>query len=148
MGLFNKITEVKVNNGGVYFEPGVYALEALSIRTGKTREGDRPFFVAEFKILESDCEKRRPGTTVSWMVMLDKWVETGLANIKGFVCALMNIPEEAVDEAGIEAMVSDEQPCKGMKVRASATMIKTRGKGTDFTKVVFSAYDQAPAIAA
>lgn len=149
MGLFSKITEVRVNNGGVYFLPGTYAVEVLAVKTGKTREGDRPFFVAEFKILESDNPERRVGTSVSWMVMLDKYIETGLSNIKGFACALFGMAEDQIDEAGIEAMVSDENPCKGMRVRAEATNIKTRSKGTDFTKVIYHRYANAePAPAA
>jgi hypothetical protein len=148
MGMFGKITEVRVNNGGIYFQPGAYLLEVLAIKVGKTREGDRPFFVAEFKILESDNPERRPNTTMSWMVMLDKFQETGLSNIKGFACALLDIEEDQVDEAGIEQMVSEANPCKGLQVRATASNIKTRGKGTDFTKVIFKPVNEPAAATA
>lgn len=137
MGLFSKIKEAKSNGGGVYFLPGTYTLECNALKTGKTREGDRPFFVAEFTILASSNPDRPVGTSVSFMVMLDKFIETALGNVKGCVAALFNIPEEEVDEAGVETAVGDQNPAKGLKVKASATNIKTK-KQTDFTKVVFT----------
>lgn len=137
MGLFSKITEAKSNSGGVYFVPGTFLLECKAVKTGSTREGNKPFFVAEFVILESSSPERPVGTTMSYMVMMDKYIETALGNIKGCAAALFNIPESDVDEAGIEALIGPSNPGAGMKVQASATNIKTRA-GKDFTKVNFS----------
>lgn len=137
MGLFAKIKEAKSNSGGVYFLPGTYELECVAVKTGKTREGDRPFFVAEFTILSSSNPERPVGTSVSYMVMLDKYLETALGNVKQCVAALFNVAEVDVDEAGVEEAIGPSNPAKGAKVKASATNIKTK-KGDDFTKVVFT----------
>jgi hypothetical protein len=135
MGLFGKIKEAKSNGGGIYFLPGTYALQCLANKTGTTREG-RAFFVAEFSILESSNPDRPVGTSVSLMVMLDKNIETALGNIKGYVAALFGIPEQTVDEAGVEALIAADNPGANFKVRAVASNVKTRA-GKDFTKVIF-----------
>jgi hypothetical protein len=140
MGLFSKIGSAKSNSGGIYFLPGTYELECVACKTGKTREGDKPFFVAEFTILSSSNPERPAGTSVSYMVMLDKYLETALGNVKQCLAALFAIPEEEVDEAGVEAAVGPENPAKGSKVKATASNIKTRA-GKDFTKVNFSSLE-------
>ena len=141
MGLFGKITEAKSNQGGVYFEPGLYVVECKAVKTGQTRD-NRPFFVAEFVIKESTNPLRVVGSSVSWMVMMNANIETALGNIKGFAAAIFDIPEHTVDEAGVEAMIAADNPCNGMLVRAEAVMIKTK-KGEDFTKLMWSPYKQA-----
>ncbi len=140
MGLFGKIKEAKSSGGGIFFLPGKYALECRANKTGNTREG-RPFFVAEFTILESTNPERPVGTSVSLMVMLDKYIETALGNVKGYVAALFDIPEAEVDEAGVESLVSAENPGAGMKVRAVASNTKTKAQ-KDFTKVEFEPYSK------
>ncbi len=140
MGLFGKIKDAKSNGGGIYFLPGTYALECRANKVGKTREG-REFFVCEFTILESSNPERPVGTSVSMMVMLDKYIETALGNVKGYIAALYDVPEEEVDEAGVELLVSAENPGAGLKVRAVASNTKTK-KGTDFTKVQFGPYEK------
>lgn len=138
MGLFGKIKDAKSNGGGVFFLPGSYELECRANKTGTTREG-RPFFVAEFTILASTNPERPVGTSVSFMVMLDKFLETALGNVKGYVAALFDIPEVEVDEAGVEQLVAADNPGAGLKVRATASNTKTK-KGGDFTKVEFNPY--------
>ncbi len=136
MGLFGKITDAKSNGGGVFFLPGTYLLECRANKSDKTREG-RPYFVAEFTILESSNPDRPIGTGVSFMVMLDKYIETALGNIKGYVAALYGIEEHLVDEAGVEALIASDNPGAGMRVKATATNTKTKAQ-KDFTKVCFS----------
>lgn len=140
MGLFDKIKEAKSSSGGVYFLPGTYALECRVNKVGKTRE-QRPFFVAEFTILESSNAERPVGTSVSLMVMMDKNLETALGNIKGYVAALFDMPELEVDEAGVEALIAAGNPGAGLKVRAIASNIKTKAL-KDFTKVQFEPYEK------
>lgn len=143
MGLFGKIKDAKSSGGGIYFEPGTYALECRKNATIQTREG-RPAFVAEFTILESSNDKRPVSTSVSYMVMLDKYPETALGNVKQYVAALFDIPEENVDEAGVEALIAAVNPGAGLKVRATASMTKTK-KQADFTKVQFFPYEKKQA---
>lgn len=136
MGLFGKIKEAKSSSGGIYFVPGSFDLECRANKSSITRDG-RAFFVAEFTILSSTSPDRPVGTVMSWMVMLDKNLETGLGNIKQYVSSLYGLAEHEVDEAGVEALVAADNPGAGIKIRASATNITTR-KGTPFTKVIFS----------
>lgn len=140
MGLFSKIGAAKSNSGGIYFLPGTYELECVACKTGETREGNKPFFVAEFTILSSSNPERPVGTSMSFMVMLDKYLETALGNVKGCLAALFNVPEAEVDEAGVEAAIGPANPAKGAKVKATASNIKTRA-GKDFTKVNFASMD-------
>jgi hypothetical protein len=140
MGLFGKIGEAKSSGGGIYFLPGKYELECRANKTGKTREG-RPFFVCEFTIISSSNPERPSGTSVSMMVMLDKYIETALGNIKGYVSALFGIPENDVDEAGVEQLVAADNPGAGLKIKAVASNTKTKA-GKDFTKVQFEHWPQ------
>lgn len=140
MGRFSQIGSAKSSQGGIYFLPGKYALECRANKTGKTREG-REFFVAEFTILESTNAERPVGTSVSFMVMMDKNLETALGNIKGYIASLFGIPEAEVDEAGVESLITAENPGQGMKVRAVASNIKTRAN-KDFTKVIWEPYEK------
>lgn len=141
MGLFSGIKNAKSNGGGVYFLPGTYVLECVAVKTGQTREGNKPFFVAEFTILESSNPERPVGTSVSYMVMLDKYIETALGNVKQCVAALFGVAEADVDEAGVEEAVGPSNPAKGARVKATASNIKTRAQ-KDFTKVVFTSVEQ------
>jgi hypothetical protein len=138
MGRFGNIGSAKSSQGGVYLLPGKYALECKANKTGITRD-KREFFVAEFTILESSNPDRPVGTSVSFMVMLDKNIETALGNIKGYVAGLFDIPEQEVDEAGVETLVTAANPGAGMKVRCEAANIKTRAN-KDFTKVTWETY--------
>lgn len=141
MGLFTGIKNAKSSGGGIYFMPGTYLLECNACKTGETREGKKAFFVAEFTILESSNPERPVGTSVSFMVMMDKYLDTALGNIKQCVAALFGVAEEAVDEAGVDAIVGADNPAKGARVKATASNIKTRA-GKDFTKVMFSHVEQ------
>lgn len=141
MGKFSNIGSAKSNGGGIYFEPGKYELECRANKTGKTREG-REFIVFEFTIISSTNPNRPAGTSVSQMIMLDKYLETALGNIKGYVAALFNMPEQDVDEAGVEALVAADNPGAGIKVKAIASNTKTKA-GKDFTKVQYEPWPDA-----
>lgn len=136
MGLFDKIKDAK-SSLGVYLLPGVYLLEVDNLKQGQARDG-RSFVVAEFKVLESSEPARPIGSKVSWMVMLDKkYEETALGNIKAFLSTLTATPEHEVDAPGVEMAFSAANPCAGFKIRASASNIKTKARGVDFTKVAW-----------
>lgn len=134
MGLFSGIKDAKVSRGGVYLEPGVYTARVEACKSGVTRKG-AGFFVVEMTVLESNNPKFTKGSSVSWMVVLDK--EPSLGNIKHFAAIATNTPEDEIDEAGIELIVSAENPLRGTILEISATNIKTKAGG-DFTKVVFT----------
>lgn len=137
MGMFSGIDKAKSAEGGVYPVPGVFDLEVVALKAGKTRAG-KNFFVAEFEILASSVQDARPvGSLMSWMVMIDPaYLDTALGNIKGFLSVLTGIPHAKIDEAGVEDAVSAGNPCKGMRVRAAFNNIKTKA-GKDFTKATW-----------
>lgn len=148
MGLYGGIKGAKYSEGGVYLKEGVFALEIQSVKSIKTRQG-RNAFVAEYKVLESSNTECQKGTLPSWMVMLDQ--EPALGNIKQFLEAVMHVQglkfdnlDEAQSEGVVEEVVSEKNPLKGFKVRASAVNIKTK-KGANFTKVKYIPYDTSAA---
>lgn len=133
MGRFNGISSAKFNEGGIYFLKGNYLIRVDKVKVGTTRMGIE-FFVVECTILESDNPERKPKSSVSWLCMSDK--DLYLANINHFCSIACDIPSEEVDEAGVELVVSEENPLAGTILRVQATDIKTRA-GKDFTKVVW-----------
>jgi hypothetical protein len=133
MGLFAGIKDAKVSQGGVYLKPGVFTTRIEACKSGKTR-ANVVFFVVELDILESNNSELPPGTRCSWMVTLDK--EPALGNIKAFLAVATDSKEEEIDEAGVELVVSADNPLKDTIVRVSAVNIKTKA-GTDFTKCTF-----------
>lgn len=140
MGFFDGIEDAKGSEGGVYIEPGVYALEIVALKAGKDR-GGIPFFVAEFKTLESTNPNRPVGGTQAWMVKIKaKFRETFLGNIKTFLATLTGMEPAKVDAAGVDAAVSAANPFQGLKIRCSATNIETKETKSDYTLCKWSAY--------
>lgn len=138
MGLFSKISEAKVSEGGNYLTAGVYRLEITKVIT-KLLRSNKHAFIVEFRVMESDNPKHRVGADVTWMVTFDK--EPALGNIKQFIATACGSTDlDAVDEATAELVCVEEgenaQPLKGKFVRASAVDILTR-RNTPFTRVKF-----------
>lgn len=133
MGLFTGIKDAKYSEGGIYFLPGNYLVRVDKAKVGKTRK-DVPFFVTETTILESDNPERKRGSSCSWMCMGDK--DAFLGNVKNFCAIATEIDDADVDEAGVELIVSEDNPLGGTILRVQATNIKTR-EGKDFTKVIW-----------
>lgn len=129
---YGKIQEAKFSEGGTYLLPGVYRIEVIACKHIKTRQG-REAFVVELSILESNNPERPPGSTCSWMVMLDQ--EPALGNIKNFISAAYPCEDSQVSEQAVLLIVGEKNPLKGHRARASAVNIKTKNRGTDFTKV-------------
>jgi len=133
MGLFAGIKEAQVTQGGVYIEPGLYTSRVEAVKTGKTRKGI-PFFVVELTHLKSNNVNHPVGKNVSWMVMLNQ--DAALGNIKHFASVATETDEAEIDEAGIELIVSSENPLEGTLLNIDASNITTKA-GTPFTKVRF-----------
>lgn len=131
--MFAGIESARMSTGGVYPLNGAYLLEINAVKSGQTRK-KIDFFVAEFKILESDNPRRAKGTEMSWMCTMDK--EPALGNIKAFVAASTGCSSDDVDEAGVLAIVSAENPLKGTKIRLMATEVTTKS-GKPFTRCTF-----------
>lgn len=143
MSWMDKVKEGRVSEGGTYPLPGAYLTEVMKCKTGKTRAGV-DFFVVELYIHESNNDARRVGTLMDYYIGMDK--EPSLGNVKAFVMAAANCPEEEVNGDAIRLIVSDANPLKGTKLRLSATNIKTKA-GRDFTKCKFFQPGDDPASA-
>lgn len=139
MGLFSKIKEASVNQGGVYILPGTYVAEVESCKIGETRKGEA-FFVADLKVIESDNEERAEGSHMSYMVM-SSW-DSFESNVKAFIMGVMGCEEEEVDEEMAENAISEDQPLAGERVKIEATNVKTKSGG-DFTKCRWFPYDES-----
>ncbi len=130
--LFKKTVEAKANDGGVYFEPGQYLINVDALKMIVTQVKGVDAFILESTILKSDCKERPAGSSCSWYAGYDKPSTPG--NVKGLFEAMF--PGEPIDVAGMEAAVSDGNPCKGMVLHIEAVKVKTR-TGGDYTKCKF-----------
>lgn len=144
MGLFGGIKGQRGSQGGVYFLPGNYVVEIQRCKTGKTRK-EIDFFVAECKIVESDNPERKPGSSASFMVTLDK--DPALGNIADFMrmgmwlqgraAGLDDLPPEAdgieLDEGDADEICGEDNPFVGMEMGLEAYNKPTKA-GNDFTR--------------
>jgi hypothetical protein len=134
MGMFTGVKEAKYSEGGAFFDDGDFLVRIDKVKVGKNRK-KKGFFVVETTILEADpTSTYKKGDFCSWMVM-EEW-ETFLGNVKHFCAIATEIEMSEVDEAGIELVVSEENPVGGTLLRNHSQILKREGK-SDFTKVVW-----------
>lgn len=134
MGVFGGIKESKYSEGGVYVLPGVYKVAVTACKHIKTRKGQEAF-VVEMLVQESNNPERMPGSSMSWMVTMDK--EPALGNIKQFLKTILEAEEDQIDESVVLYAVDEkENPLAGKEVRISATNITTKSN-RPFTKCKF-----------
>ena len=134
----------EAQNQGSYISPGDYLLQATGHKEN-TNEG-KMAFIAEHDVLSAQPVKDphpddqplvAAGLSATLYVDCVKF-KGGLAwQVKAYIAALTQTPEEEIDEEGIEAMLTTDQPCVGMVVRCKAwthvTKNKVRITRTDFT---------------
>ena len=131
--------------GGVYFKaPGLYTCEIIKVKVDRAQAGF-PYFLMEFKCVESSHPDIPAGMIVSWMATLknETFKATFWSNVKGAVLAAVQhsnpqITATEITDAVIAQVCSEAQPLTGSLVRAQASDIRTK-VGNPFTKVVFSA---------
>jgi hypothetical protein len=151
MGRFAGLGEIRTNAGGLFFEPGDYTVEIDAVKYIKNRK-DQECFIVEAKVLESTNAARVPGCKPSQVIMIRPDIrETCMGNVKQFAAAIMDIldPDNYVPEDGkdinafwdetLEALVSAEQPARGIKVKLNVTQIEKRDqtKGKYFSKHIW-----------
>ena len=159
MGIFDKVTEKQVEEAqyferGNYVKPGRFLVEVLKVKEGTTRPPKNTgFFVVEMKVHESSDQKEHPlKSTMTWMTMMDK--DAAVGNIKHFIGAAGNIPQEDVTLEDCKAAVSEENPLAGVYLQVDAVGTKTKSidpttkQPKDFTRVKFTYIGEAPAQAA
>lgn len=112
--------------------PGVYVLEAQAFKLVNSRAKGK-MFISEWKVIEaSGSEANEVGTSASQVIKMS--LDSALGNIKAIVAAVSGESEKNITSAMCDAIVSEKNPAKGVKVRAEATLTKTRA-GTDFTLI-------------
>jgi len=134
MSAFAGIEKTRVYQNAPYLTPGQYELviRSMSLVDSKKKRGQQ-FFVAEFDVMSTTAPEFKSGDLVSWLVDMDHG-ETSLSNCKAFASAVLDCDEEQIDEATMLKLVGPEQPAAGVKIKANAFTIKTKG-GNDFTKI-------------
>ncbi len=128
--VFDDIERSDGRAGGIYPIPGVYPVLYVDVvKMIRSRKGD-DVFIAEFEILQSAVVDRPGGTKMSWAVNFRHDASPG--NVKAFIAAVANVPQNAVDAQGCRRACSTENPLHGKLVRLEASMTKTHA-GNDFT---------------
>lgn len=147
MGIYSDIGTAKGTEGGVYFLPGIFRAQIQRCKQTETRKG-KPFFVAEFKILQSNNPGRAVGSSVSFMVTFDLGDKEMFRLQQGNVADFMRVglaayakqkegvtikPEEVpLDEATADKISNQENMLVGTIVDVEAFNKPTKA-GTDFT---------------
>lgn len=155
--VFAGIGNAPMPNSGIYFKDGTYLVEIMACRQGASRvPGKGDYCIVECTILEVlvDYEgSNKIGERVNWVVMM-RWGETALSNLKGFIAAALSSDEgEEIDPEIINEEIADqvfggtgdddeheadEEMMKGIKLQVVANTVLTK-KEDDFTKVVWFA---------
>jgi hypothetical protein len=163
MGIYAKVRGAKTTGGGNYFEPDAdWVVMVNAVKDIETRD-EKPAFIVECKVLESTCERVKPGAERSWFV--DMLKDAAAGNVKHFVMVATEqltgeaVEDEkceacegsgkvgklgckdcdgtgmvsAIDEAGILEICSERQPYAGL-ILGLTTFNKPTREGKPFTR--------------
>tara|TARA_R100000152_G_C6754397_1_gene178111 strand:+ start:848 stop:1309 length:462 start_codon:yes stop_codon:yes gene_type:complete len=150
MSLFQNISNAESYGGSQNIRPGRHTLKIKECLTRESKKNKgTSFFIVELEVVNSQggyptsavpgSESGRSvphnkGDRVSWIVNLG--LPSAMNNCKGFALAV-GMPEDEIDEAAMEHIVSSDNPLAGETIQADANMILTRA-GNDFTKINWS----------
>lgn len=129
-GLFDTIKDAHYAEN-VFFLPGRYRVEVQACKSGTTRK-KADYFLVECKILQSTNPDRPVGSKATHFITL-KPDTAALAEVKRFVSVATDTPEKEVDAAGVEMLVSDEQPLRGKVLDVTVVNVKTK-TGGDYSR--------------
>ena len=133
LDIFADVEKATAYGSSQYIEPGDFVFEVERLILKPSDRDSRVFFIAELKTVESSREDTPVGSTRSEIIDLSR-KETGPSNVKAFALALgPDLSEDDINKEDLAALVSDDQPAAGVKVKCEAWMITTR-KGNPFTK--------------
>lgn len=142
MSLFDGMESAQPGMGGVYLTDGLYGdLEILALKSVRNRKQVNGFCAELMVHASTGPNALMPGTKCAWMSMEDK--DSFLGSVRGFLQVAMSemagakMDLKEIDKDAAELAVSDENPFKGVRIRAQATQVKTKAGG-DFTKVEWS----------
>ncbi len=134
MGIFAGIEEVKAKVQNRWVEPGNYTVEIAKVKQGRKKETDRPFFLAELSIVESDNPEFVEGDIMTWMTMLKEYKKYFLQDISGFISTTMDCDASEVTEEVVEYVASEEQPLVGKRLTLRAYRQVNTKSGKEFTE--------------
>lgn len=151
MSMFAKqIAEAKPSDGsGMFFIAGQYPVVQLKqVKLTNSRDpkkGNAELFIIVCDILESRVAER-PAGTQDVANILNSNHPGGKDDAKRFIMALFpGMAETAIDEQGVQALTSVEQPCKGKLLalecweKVSTTKKNADGSPSVFTKHIWRA---------
>lgn len=131
MGRYDKVEKVHANAGGMRFEPGMYIAEVVDIRERESKKNAHSFYwIATFRVVEVLHGATPQGAERSFVVDLNgKFPDLALGDVKACLGAMYGI-DPYTDEAGLSRMVTPQvcetavtpaQPCRGKRVKITAT---------------------------
>jgi hypothetical protein len=150
-GIYLKSTKPAIKVGGDWQldpqdAPGKYLVEIERLKMQFAEWQKKWFFVAEFKILESNVASLPVGTKAGWILKCDD--KMFQQNLKRFLMALGNETDPAqVTEKTVALAVSEGQPFKGDKIRVDVATILTKTEKKPFSKHNWYPADAAAAAA-
>ncbi len=136
--------EIPENQGGSYLSAGDYLLQATGHKEN-TNDG-RMAFIAEHDVLWSkavsnpnpeDAPTLSVGLSGTLYVDCKKFKGSLAWEVKAYISALTQTPEDEIDQEGIAALLTTDQPCVGMIVRCKAWTHVTKNKAR-ITKTKFT----------
>jgi hypothetical protein len=126
MGIFSKVKEARIGEGGNYLPPGDFDLEIKKVTVGTTRK-NIPFMAVAFTCLGTNNPAVKVGEVVDWFNGADKdgfssnvkeWGSAVLQNIAG-----EPIDPDSIDEAVMEGLTDKGgESCIGQKLRVKVTL--------------------------
>jgi len=137
MGMFAGIEEVEVKRRSRYIEPGNYRVLIEGVKTGRAITSEKPYFVADLKVIESDNPEFAVGSTVTYMTMVHTYKRYFLEEVKDFVSVATKSTPEEVTEMVVEYVAGEEQPLVGVEMLVNAWSETSKKSGKEYTKVEF-----------
>ena len=141
MGMFAGIEDVQVQKVSRFVEPGNYQGTINAVKYGRTNQEEKPYFVVEVELTESDNEEFREGDLVTWMTMLHKFKHYFLEEVKDFVASVTKSSPEEVTEEVVEFVTGEDQPLSGALISIRSWAETNKKSGKTFTRSEFRRLD-------
>ena len=138
MGIFAGIENVEVKQKSKYVTPGKYKVSVEAVKHGRTNQEEKPYFVAEMKVVESNNQDDFPiGSTLTWMTMVHKYKKYFLEEVKNFVATATSSDLDDVTEEVVELVSGDKQPLTGVLLELVAYENENKKSGKRYTECDF-----------
>lgn len=145
MGKWSKVGDAKASGDSLpnifqneeIGQRGEFHVRITNVKDVDGRQGD-VFFIIEFDVLKSNHKSVIEGRQYSQVIKYNQ--EMGPTNVKRFILAANGLDpnseenENEVGEDEVEFVLSEDQPLAGLEIDLMCEVIKTKQKGTPFTK--------------